>query len=538
MKKSKIMTTVLCVLFLVGFVFAGQHLFIADDANEDIVDKGVYIGGIDIGGMSAQEATDAFNAYIEELRAEKITLIGPKGNIELTLDDMGLTANVEAVVRKATGTAKASNLITRFMLLKDLEGDNIVIDMGLSIDKQATANLIHNQSNKLNIEAVDWDLKRSNDKFTIVEGKAGEAVDIVASVNALSDYIAKEWQNGVLKDVQFTLDSHVVNPRGSEEELSLVKDLMGSFSTSYKSSGSNRAKNVENGCSKINGTLLYPGDTLSAYALTSPFTIKNGYREAASYANGETVTSVGGGICQVSTTLYNAAIRAELKITQRNAHSMTVSYVKLSEDAAIAGTYKDLRFRNDYDYPIYVEGVCKNKTITFNIYGHETRDPNRTIRFESETISEDNPPTQYTLSSSQDVGYYKVTRSAHIGYKAKLWKIVTVNGVDTEKIQMNQSNYSSSCQKVTIGTKGATAEQLATIKAALETKDDAYIKQVVSGINTPATPTPTPETTPSETPGENPSGTPESGTGDSQTPTQEPTEPEEPNEPAAPSEQV
>lgn len=527
MKKSKIIIIVLFVLLMGGFVFAGQHLFVADDTNEGTVDKGVYIGGLDIGGMSAEEATNVLNAYIEELRAEKITLIGPKGSIKLTLGDMGLSANVESIIRKATGTAKATNLITRFMLLKDLEGDNVVIDMGLSIDKQATANLIHNRLGKLNIEAVDWDLKRSNGKFTMVEGKTGEAVDIVASVNALNEYIAKDWQNGVLKNVEFTLDSHVVQPRGSQEELALVKDLMGSFSTSYKTSGANRAKNVENGCSKINGTLLYPGDTLSAYALTSPYTIKNGYREAASYANGETVTSVGGGICQVSTTLYNAAIRAELHITQRNAHSMTVAYVKLSEDAAIAGTYKDLRFRNDYDYPIYVEGVCENKTLTFNIYGHETRDENRKIRFESEVISEDNPPTEYTLSSSREVGYYKVTRSAHIGYQTRLWKIVTVNGVDTEKIRMNQSTYKSSCQKVTIGTKGATAEQLATIKAALATKDDAYIKKVVKDINSPVEPEPTP----SETPNENPSGTPESGAGDSQTPTQEPTEPEVPNEP-------
>ena len=320
----------------------------------------------------------------------------------------------------------------------------------------------------------------------------------------------------------------MVNPRGSAEELALVKDLMGSFSTSYSSSSSDRAKNVENGCSKINGTLLYPGDTLSAYGLTAPYTIKNGYREAASYANGETVQSVGGGICQVSTTLYNAAIRAELRITQRNAHSMTVSYVELSEDAAIAGTYKDLRFRNDYDYPIYVEGVCKNRTLTFNIYGHETREENREIRFETEVLSEDNPPTEYTLSSSKALGYYKVTRSAHIGYKARLWKIISVNGVDTEKVRMNQSTYKSSCKKVTIGTKGATAEQLAKIKEALATKDDAYIKKIVQNIN--KTPEPTPEPTPSETPvtpsqtPSAPSESPDNGAGDVQNPSQEPSE--------------
>ena len=123
--------------------------------------------------------------------------------------------------------------------------------------------------------------------------------------------------------------------------MSVVKDLLGSFSTNYRSSGWGRAKNVENGASKINGTILYPGDELSVYELVNPFTQENGYELAGSYLNGETVESFGGGICQVSTTLYNAALKAELEITQRYNHSMIVTYVDLSADAAIAGTYKD-----------------------------------------------------------------------------------------------------------------------------------------------------------------------------------------------------
>ncbi|MBQ8625141.1 MAG: VanW family protein, partial [Agathobacter sp.] len=382
MKKSRIITIALCILLAGGFFFAGQHLFIADNTEDLTVDKGVYIGGIDVGGMSAQEATDTLNAYVENLKAQTITFKGPKGNIELTLGDMGLTAKIDTAVDKATGTAKAGNLISRFMLLKDLESENVVIDMGLSIDKQATGNLIHNQLDELNIEAVDWDLKREDGKFIFVEGKTGEEVDIVASVNALSEYIAKDWQNGAIEGAEFTLTSAVTNPRGSEEELAKVKDLLGTFSTDFSSSNAGRKKNVTNGCSKINGTLLYPGDTFSAYKATSPYTEKNGYGVGGAYSGGKLVESMGGGICQVSTTLYNAAIRAELKITQRNAHSMTVSYVDPSVDAAIAGTYKDLKFRNDYDFPIYIEGYCKKGILTFNIYGLETRAANRTIRFE------------------------------------------------------------------------------------------------------------------------------------------------------------
>lgn len=510
MKKSRIIIIALCAILVGGFFCTSQYLYKADNAQDSTVDKGVYIGGIDVGGMSAQEATDAVNAYVEQLKAQKITLVGPNSSMELTLGDMGLTAKVEEAVRKATGTAKAGNLITRFMLLKDLEGENVVIDMGLAIDKQATGNLIHDKLEELNIKPQDWGLKRTGGKFEFVEGKNGAEVDIVPSVNGISDSMVKDWQNKIPENLQYTLVSHEVAPRGSQEELAKVKDLLGSYKTSYTTSNEGRAKNVTTGCKKVNGTLLYPGDTLSVYALTSPYTIANGYGVGGAYQDGELIESIGGGICQVSTTLYNAAIRAELKITQRNAHSMTVSYVDVSEDAAIAGTYKDLRFRNDFDFPIYIEGYCKNYEITFNIYGAETRPANRTIRFENEILTTDDPETEYTLSSKDKVGYYKVTRSKYIGYTAKLWKIISIDGVDTERVQTNRSTYKSSCKKVTIGTKGATEEQLATIKAALETKDDDYIKQVIQNINKAPEPAPTPDQ------GTNPG--PQPGAGEGQTP--------------------
>lgn len=96
---------------------------------------------------------------------------------------------------------------------------------------------------------------------------------------------------------------------------------------------------------------------------------ENGYALAGSYENGQTVQTYGGGICQVSTTLYNAVIRAELKIVERFPHSMTVHYVPRSADAAIAGTHKDMKFKNTFDTPIYIEGKANGSTITFTVYG-------------------------------------------------------------------------------------------------------------------------------------------------------------------------
>ncbi len=494
MKKGIIITIALCVVLFGGFFFASETFFKAENEENAIIDNGIYIGGINVSGMTTQQATEALNACVDKMKEQTIVLLGPKGNLELTLGEMGLKADVKSAVEHASGTAKASNLITRFLLLKELEVENAVIELKVSIDKQAVGNLIHKELEKLNIDAVDSGLKKEGDKFIFIAGQTGEEVDIVTSVNNLSDMIQIDGKDGNIEKIEFALSSETIAPRGTEEELLLVKDLLGTFSTDFSSSNEGRKKNVTNGCAKINGTLLYPGDTFSAYKATSPYNAANGYGIGGAYSGGKLVESMGGGICQVSTTLYNAALRAELKITQRNAHSMTVSYVDPSVDAAIAGTYKDLKFRNDYDFPIYIEGYCKKGILTFNVYGVEKRDANRTIRFENEILTVNDPDTIYTLSSKVALGTYKKESSEYIGYTAKLWKIISVDGVDVDKVQVNKSTYKASAKEVTIGTKGATAEQLATIKAALETKDDDYIKQVVKNIKNP--PAPAPEPTP------------------------------------------
>ena len=114
-----------------------------------------------------------------------------------------------------------------------------------------------------------------------------------------------------------------------------------------------------------------------------PYTAENGYAEAGSYENGKVVQSMGGGICQVSSTLYNAVLLSELEVTQRQPHSMLVSYVEPSMDAAIAGDYKDLKFKNNLEDPIYIEGYVSGGNISFIIYGNDTRSENRTIKYKS-----------------------------------------------------------------------------------------------------------------------------------------------------------
>ena len=180
-------------------------------------------------------------------------------------------------------------------------------------------------------------------------------------------------------------------------------------------------------------------------------------------------------MCQVATTLYNAVIRAELDIVQRYNHSMIVSYVKPSDDAAIAGTYKDLKFKNNLDNPVYIEGYCSGGIITFNVYGVETRPANREISFRSETLSEEDPVTQFNFDAGQPVGYFNTEQSAHKGVTARLWKTVTVDGTVQSDEIFNNSKYKSSPKIVTVGTAGASAEVVAQLQAAAAANDEARL---------------------------------------------------------------
>ncbi|MEG2871651.1 MAG: VanW family protein, partial [Clostridium sp.] len=252
------------------------------------------------------------------------------------------------------------------------------------------------------------------------------------------------------------------------------------FTTSFRTSGSSRSKNVTNGCHLIDGTTLYPGDTFSTYEEVSPFSEENGYYLAGSYLQGKVVDSLGGGICQVSTTLYNAVIRAELEVIERYNHSMIVSYVDPSSDAAISGTSKDFKFKNTTQYPIYIEGYANSdKNLTFTVYGVETRPATRKVDFESEVIEKIEPKGENIVADAgAPVGTISV-QSAHIGYVAKLWKIVSEDGQEVSRTEFNKSTYQLSPRTATVGIASADPSVTAAMQAAIATGSIDQVKALV-----------------------------------------------------------
>lgn len=482
--------------FIKGLICLGLIFMVAGipgiqvraEEEENKILAGVYIEDMSLEGKTANEARTMVEDYIASISGKMITLVAVGGNeVQITPSDIGLYWSNPEIVDEAAGIGQTGNVVQRYKAAKDLQYQHKVYDLEFGIDRELVKSVLEEQCSVFNMEAADATLTRENGSFVIIPGQTGQVIDETASIESIYEFLNNDWNR---EDASLELTVIVEEARGNEEELGKVKDVLGTFTTSFKTSGSSRSANVRNGCQLINGTTLYPGDEFSTYEAVSPFSSANGYYMAGSYLNGQVVDSLGGGICQVSTTLYNAVLLSELEVTERHNHSMIVTYVDPSADAAIAeSSGKDFKFVNNTETPIYIEGyTTDDKQITFTIYGMETRESTHQVRYESEVISKTYPDTEVIYTdASLPVGSVSV-QSAHVGYKANLWKIVTENGVEVSREQVNSSSYKVAPRTATVGIATDDPNAYNEIMAAIATNNIDHVKNVAAALAAAAAP--------------------------------------------------
>lgn len=472
--------------FAVVLVFLCIHGNAAQAKEENAaILGGIYIGQIDLSGMTADEAFDKVNQFVEELKSRNVTFGVPGGRyVAVTVGDLGLKWENAGVLEEAATFGKKGNFIKRYTSIQDLKSNSKVFDLSLSLDEEAVRKMLEEQCASYDIPAKDATMKRVNGSFQIEDGQTGEALNVEESLIKIVEYITDGWN---YNDAAIDLVIDVAEPKGTAEELSKLTDVLGTYSTSYSSSSAARCKNVENGCRLIDSALLYPGDEFSTYETIKPFTEENGYYPAGSYLNGKVVESLGGGICQVSTTLYNAVLLAELEVTERINHSMIVTYVKPSMDAAIAESAgKDFKFKNNLNSPVYIEGRTEGKRIYFTIYGVEERSASRKVTYESETLTVKEPDhEEIKAAGDKAIGVIDV-QAAHIGYTARLWKIVEEDGAEVSREVINKSTYKVSPRTAIVGTATDNPEHAARIRAAIASGSIDACKAEVAAIKAEA----------------------------------------------------
>ncbi len=445
------------------------------------IEEGVKIGNIDVSGMSISEAEGAVGTFVESLKDVRITLRLEGGQDTVgTAGEFGITWEDGGELEEAAMLGKRGNIVQRYKTLADLKREGRSYPLNISFGSDVLDSILNSLGETYDQEAVDASLTKTESGFQITEGQTGRVLDVAKSKEAVLNYLQSSWDYG---NASIDLVVTVEEPKGNAETLNKVKDVLGTYTTSYKSSGPSRVTNVRTGCNHINGVTLYPGEQCSVLDLITPFSVENGYELAGSYLNGQVVNSLGGGICQVSTTLYNAVLNAELQVDERSNHSMIVTYVDPSADAAISESGgKDFKFTNNKEYPIYIEGTTtSDKTITFTIYGVEDRSSDRKVEYVSEVLETNVPPTEKIIPTGDPVGYVNV-QSVHVGYRARLWKVVTENGVEVSREQVNSSSYAAVPRTASVGTATADPNVAAQIQAAIATGSIDYVKSVAGAL--------------------------------------------------------
>ena len=439
------------VIITVSFLIFG-NAFCAYATDEKRITKGVFIDDVDVSGLTATEAENKVNDFVNDLRNREISIKVDDNIVSLKLGDLGYSHKINNVIDQALELGTTGNLIKRYKDLKDIASGGIIYPLEFAIDENSVRESVSNNVTGFNVDPVNATVSRTKGEMVYTDHILGKKVDIEATALSIVDAITNSWDRN-----NIVLDAYMedVTPIYTRDVVELCNTLLGSFSTEYADSAEGRAANLANGARLINNTVVFPGEVFSGYEHLSPFTGKNGYYVAGAYSKGKVIDSVGGGACQVTTTLYNAVLEAELEIVERQAHSMTISYVTLSRDAAIAGTYKDLKFMNNTDVPILIQAYTKGRKITFTIWGNETRDTdNRRIEFETRVLSETQPPADVIDEDpTKPVTYKKVTQSAHTGYKTELYKVVYENDVEVSRTLINKSSYSPAPRYITVGTK-------------------------------------------------------------------------------------
>lgn len=451
----------------------------AEKLPKDRILHNIYIGEAEVSGMTADEAKDTLLTHLEEAAGKKVTMMVGKKTAEATFEELGLKyQDIDRIVKKAESYAKTGNLWSRCWKIRRLAKERLVLSEPLVLDYGKAEGVMKERAVPLSDHAEDAGITREEGGFRITPEKEGRTVDIESSVSEVEKILNEGWSG---EDITVTLKQRTEKPAVTADQLKLIQDELGTFSTD--AGGGKRWQNLKTGAGRLDGSILMPGEELSVYGRTAPYDADHGYVEAGAYENGQVVDSYGGGICQVSTTLYNAALAAELEIVERYPHSMLVSYVEASRDAAIAGDYMDLVLRNPYDAPVYIEGgIDDENRLIFTVYGKESRDGARSVEFRSETLKVEEYEVVYRENNKKPLGSVECVSDPHTGKTAQLWKIIYQNGQETGKEKINNSKYDKTDKIIEIGTASADRRAADYVREAVESQDWGKIEAALDAV--------------------------------------------------------
>lgn len=424
-KKQSALTVVLslciaCVALLGVGQYAGYRSFctMRDAVNRETFYEGTVVDGIDVSLMTLDQAKQHWAQSVEPVYSQrKVTL---SNGTELTAAELGYTSDYEMVLNNAWNAGRSGSLEERYRALSTRRQQPVSYSVTRSnYDEESVDACVHAVAEQINRDAEDAKIASFDAEtysFTFTEAVAGSQLDTVA----LKTDIIQALENG---GGNVELVVRTVQPQVTEEEVAAQYGMITYAVTNASSSSSNRLSNIKLALSLIDGYKLAPGETFSFNETVGQRTTERGFKVATAYSSGEVTQDVGGGICQVSTTLFNAAVKADMEIVERHNHSLTVSYVDKGKDASVNWDSQDLRFTNTSDDDIYICCLLTDdKRVRIGMFG-KLLDNGETITVEAETTGRIDYETEYVANMLLPTGTTNVKQAGKSGYTATAYKI-------------------------------------------------------------------------------------------------------------------
>lgn len=420
------------ILISLAIVAAGSAvcLTVLAARYEPTIRPGVFAGPLDVGGLTPQEARKKLRLWW------------------LTEKVKPLTAEVESGKAKAleTTASKVGLMIDDAATVAPLPLDDFWGIVGRTVSRSSPS--ASRFDLKLKPSGVKAEFLQTYVRESLGEPKPARVTlkdGLIVREPEISGYeIDSDGMPGAVLEAlqaggQFVIPIKEAPKRIPDEALAKITQVMAEYKTKFPVSQTSRNANLRLASGKLDGTVLMPGEEFSFNEIVGRRTIEQGYKMAGVYRNGKHDLGVGGGICQVSGTLYNAALLANLDIEQRSNHSMPVAYLPVGRDATVDYGTLDLRFKNPYDFPIAISSSFRPGMLAFQVLG--IKDPGMEVTILVTDHSSWSRGVKYVEDPNLPPGKEKVIEKGSNGHSAKTWRVVKRNGVEVSRELISRSRY-------------------------------------------------------------------------------------------------
>ncbi|MEG0766885.1 MAG: VanW family protein, partial [Clostridia bacterium] len=401
--------------------------------------EGIVVDGQSLDGLTLEEAS-ALLQQKGKTQAEAFSVVLTAGERKwrISSDEVPIEQNTEEILAKAYALGRSGSLEARYDAIQALAREGRQFETEMTYDRQAVRSLTDIVATRLYVDGFDaavTGFDPQSKTFSFSPEQAGQCVDgdaLYAQTIACLD----EGRYGATLEVSI----QPIVPRVTMAQLQASYGLLSTYST-QTTKDKNRNTNIALSAEALNGRVMEPGAILSYNECTGERTAAKGYREAGAIKNGQTVDDIGGGVCQTSTTLFNALIRAGLDIVERRPHAWPASYVPRGEDAMVDWPKKDLKMQNNSAGNIYIFAYYADQQVTVEVYGMSLG-AGVTYELYSDTTRTYQPTEPvYTQNPSLAVGTENILRKARTGYVVQTYLVTLENGVETGREKAYTSEY-------------------------------------------------------------------------------------------------